>query len=131
MPCKGRISSPYGWRVHPIYKTKKWHNGLDIAAPTGTVVVAPADGVVTLSGYENNLNGNTVRLDHGDIAGIRVLSVYIHLQVCTVKKGQSVKMGEVIGRVGSTGSSTGPHLHFSVYEDVRGNDVDPFKYIDP
>ena len=61
MPCKGRISSPYGWRVHPIYKTKKWHNGIDIAVSMGTPVVAPADGVVTQSGYENNLNENTCR----------------------------------------------------------------------
>ena len=129
MPCEGRISSDYGWRIHPISKPKKWHNGIDVAAPFGTAVVAPAEGVVSYSGYENDLNGNTVRLNHGVVAGIRVLSVYIHLQVCIAKIGQSVRKGEIIGRVGSSGSSTGPHLHFSIYENVRGNDANPFKYI--
>lgn len=130
MPCKGRISSPYGWRVHPIENKRKWHNGVDIAAPSGAVIKAPADGTVYYSGFENKWNGNTVRINHGIINGVKVESVFIHLKGINVTKNQIVKQGQQIGTVGSTGNSTGPHLHFSIYENVRGNDVDPFKYID-
>ena len=130
MPCRGRISSEYGWRIHPIYKTKKWHNGIDIANNQGTIIKAPADGKAYYVGYENQLNGNTIRIDHGLINGIKVESVYIHLQCFNIKSGDTVKQGQVIGFMGSTGNSTGPHLHFSIYENKRGNDVNPFKYID-
>ena len=130
MPCRGRISSEYGWRIHPIYKTKKWHNGIDIANNQGTIIKAPADGKVYYAGYESQWNGNTIRINHGFINGIKVESVYIHLQGFNIKSGDTVKQGQIIGFMGSTGNSTGPHLHFSIYENKRGNDVNPFKYID-
>ncbi|MBR1775721.1 M23 family metallopeptidase [bacterium] len=130
MPAHGRLSSAYGWRIHPIQKTRKWHNGIDIANNTGTEIKAPAAGHVYYVGYENNYNGNTIRIDHGIVNGVKVESVYIHLQGFNVSRGHDVKQGQVIGFMGSTGNSTGPHLHVSIYEGKRGNDVNPFKYID-
>ena len=130
MPCKGRISSEYGWRIHPISKLRKWHNGIDIANTQGTIIKAIADGKAYFAGYENKLNGNTVRIDHGLVNGIKVESVYIHLKSVNIKSGEFIKQGQVIGFMGSTGNSTGSHLHFSIYENKRGNDVNPFKYID-
>lgn len=130
MPAHGRISSPYGWRTDPFNGTRTFHKGLDIANNLGTQIKAPASGTAYYVGYENNLNGNTIRINHGNINGIHVESVYIHLQGFNIKSGQNVTQGQVIGFMGSTGHSTGSHLHMSVYEGKRGNHVNPFKYID-
>ena len=133
MPCEGRISSPYGWRIHPITKEKTYHHGIDIAAKINTPIYAPIDGIITFADYEG-ANGNCIRINHGNINGKIVTSTFIHLNQINVKKEQRVEKGQLIGLVGSTGrysngkpSSTGPHLHLSVYENKVP--VNPFKYI--
>ena len=133
MPVNARISSPYGWRIHPITKIKTFHNGVDFAANTGNIIKTPANGSVTFAAYQGP-NGNCVRINHGIINGKKVTSTYIHLNTINVKVGQQIKQGHIIGTVGSTGkypngqpSSNGPHLHLSVYEN--GQHVNPFKYI--
>lgn len=107
MPVRGaRRSSPPGMRKHPISRKRKMHAGWDLAAPIGTPVMAAADGVVEKAGRSGGY-GNLIILKHG-----RLQTRYGHLSKILVKKGQAVKLGQVIGKVGSTGYSTGPHLHF-------------------
>ena len=121
-PVNGTISSPFGWRVHPIFGTKKLHTGIDISVPYGTPIKAAAAGTVILAqtygGY-----GNATAIDHG--GGLSTL--YGHQSKIIVEVGQKVTMGQVIGYVGCTGYCTGPHLHFEVRED--GTPVDPIKYL--
>ena len=133
MPCEGVITSPYGWRIHPIKKERSYHHGIDIANKLNTPIYAPIDGIITFADYEG-ANGNCIRINHGNINGKIVTSTFIHLNQINVKKEQRVKKGQLIGLMGSTGrysngkpSSTGPHLHLSVYENKVP--VDPFKYI--
>ena len=133
MPVNARVSSPYGWRIHPITKEKTFHNGVDFAANTGDITKTPMSGTVTFAAYQGP-NGNCVRINHGIINGKKVTSTYIHLNTINVKVGQQIKQGHIVGTVGSTGkypngqpSSNGPHLHLSVYEN--GQHVNPFKYI--
>ena len=125
-PCSYRyLSSPYGYRVHPVYGTWKFHSGVDLAGPQGTPIVATRDGTVTMAktGY-NGGNGNYVTINHGD----GFSSSYLHmLENLQVSVGQKVKAGQVIGYMGSTGISTGPHLHFTIY--YNGNTVNPADYI--
>ncbi len=118
----GRISSQYGYRRDPFNNRLRHHDGLDLAAPHGTVIRASAKGVITGSSYENYL-GNTIRIDHGN--GIE--TVYAHLASRSVQNGDVVHRGQPIGRVGSTGRSTGPHLHYEVHVD--GKTVNPENYI--
>lgn len=122
VPGFSRISSPYGMRVHPIFKVKKLHTGIDIPAPTGSKIVAAAAGKViqatTMGGY-----GKAVIIDHG--GGIATL--YAHNSSITVSVGQVVGRGEQIARAGSTGNSTGPHLHFEVRKD--GGYQDPISWL--
>ncbi|HOP63504.1 MAG TPA: M23 family metallopeptidase [Spirochaetota bacterium] len=113
-PLGGRLSSFFGNRRHPIFRRKKFHNGLDIAAPRGTLIGAARGGVVVATGW-NGGYGKAVIIDHGD--GYRTL--YGHMSVIYAKPGQKVKAGKVIGRVGSTGLSTGPHLHFTIWHNGR------------
>ena len=134
MPCVGRISSYFGARTAPTANASTYHKGIDIAAKTGTPVHAPQAGTVYFASYEG-ANGNCVRLNHGTVNGKKLTSTSIHLSTINVKNGQTVKQGDQIGTVGSTGrypdgkpSSTGPHLHISVYEN--GTAVNPLKYID-
>lgn len=122
LPARGRFSTPFGVRRLRNGKQVGRHSGLDIAAPTGTPIVAPAAGTVTLAGGFKK-HGNTVVLDHGQ----GVTSIYIHLSRIEVKTGQKVARGARLGRVGSTGASTGPHLHWSVY--TQGTNVDPRFYL--
>ena len=117
-----RISSQFGTRTDPINGVVKTHGGTDIAAATGTPILAAADGVVEIAGYNAGGYGYYVKLSHGD--GYETL--YGHCSVLLVSTGQTVKQGQVIAKVGSTGHSTGPHLHFEVR--YNGNKVNPMQF---
>ncbi len=126
-PMYGTITSYFGWRIHPIYRTKMFHNGIDIAAPFGTPVKAAATGVVVYAGWFGGY-GYAVVIAHPN----GFYTLYAHLWKFVVKEGQKVYQGQVIGYEGSTGISTGPHLHFSIYKkDPNGakHFVDPLKYL--
>jgi murein DD-endopeptidase MepM/ murein hydrolase activator NlpD len=121
-----RVASGYGSRIDPVYKTIKFHAGLDFAAPQGTPIYATADGRVTTAGNTGNGFGNHVEINHG--YGYETL--YGHMFRIKVRSGQVVKRGEVIGWVGSTGKSTGPHLHYEVHKGGRPLDPIYFFYND-
>ncbi len=121
-PVQGFLTSRFGSRFSPFTGRRDFHKGLDIGARKGTPIVAPAAGTVISAGIENGY-GNVVRLRHG--AGITTL--YGHMQRIAVKVGQTVRRGTVVGYVGSTGRSTGPHLHYEVL--VNGVNVNPLRYI--
>ncbi len=117
-----RTASGWGWRIHPIYKIRKFHYGMDFTAPTGTEIYATGDGVVEV--VENSMRGygKKIIINHG----FGHKSLYAHLNDFNVKKGQKVKRGEVIGFVGSTGTSTAPHLHYEVLKNNKK--VNPVHY---
>jgi murein DD-endopeptidase MepM/ murein hydrolase activator NlpD len=110
-----RLASGYGYRIHPIYKTMKFHGGVDFTAPQGTEVYATGDGVVVEANSRNRGYGNMVVIDHGFGYKTR----YAHLFQMAVQAGQKIKRGELIGYVGTTGLSTAPHLHYEVLKDER------------
>ena len=113
------MSSGYGWRRDPIYGSSKFHEGLDFAAAIGTEVFATADGVVKVARYQSGY-GNCVDIDHG----YNYVTRYAHLSEIDVKEGDLVKRGQFIGKVGSTGKSTGPHLHYEVrFKNMAQNPV--------
>ncbi len=127
-----RLASGFGYRIHPVYKVKKLHTGIDFSASIGTPIYATADGTiedirVSFSGY-----GKTVKIDHG--YGFKTR--YAHMHEFAVKEGQKVKRGQVIGYVGNTGTSTAPHLHYEVIKNNRKinpvhyffNDLNPDEY---
>ena len=117
-----RMASGFGYRIDPVYKTTKMHAGLDFAAPQGTPIYATADGVVQTSGNTGNGYGNHVVINHG----YNYETLYGHMVRVKVRSGQKVRRGEVIGWVGSTGKSTGPHLHYEVHKN--GNAIDPIYF---
>ncbi|WP_138496139.1 murein hydrolase activator EnvC family protein [Paenibacillus pinistramenti] len=117
-----RISSPFGYRIHPITGVKKLHAGVDFAVPIGTDVHAAEGGVVVLAEWYSGY-GNCVIIDHGD----NTWTVYGHLSEFKVEKGDTVKRGEVVAESGNTGQSTGPHMHFEVR--VNGEPTDPMPYL--
>lgn len=121
-----RIASGYGARIDPVYKTVKFHYGLDFAAPQGTPIYATADGTVTIAGNTGNGYGNYVVINHG--YGYETL--YGHMVRVKARNGQQVKRGEVIGWVGSTGKSTGPHCHYEVHKNNQKIDPIYFFYND-
>lgn len=121
-PVRGWVSSGFGRRASPFTGKDTMHGGVDISAPLRTPVIAPAEGTVAFGGSDAGL-GNTVTLSHG--YGMR--TIYGHMDKLKVKTGQHVRRGDVIGWVGSTGLSTGPHLHYEI--EVSGTGVDPLKYI--
>lgn len=125
MPVNARISSHYGYRIHPIYQTRRLHAGTDFAAPCGTPVRAAADGTVVRAGVNGGF-GNQVVVSHGSVRGSGLATSYNHLQGYAVRSG-SVARGQVIGYVGTTGTSTGCHLHLEVY--VNGSTVDPMGWL--
>tara|TARA_R110001583_G_scaffold50234_1_gene156757 strand:+ start:981 stop:1835 length:855 start_codon:yes stop_codon:yes gene_type:complete len=108
-PVKGPLSSPFGFKRFFNEQPRKPHSGLDIAAPAGTTILAPADGKIVLTG-EFFFNGNSVFIDHGQ----GLISMMCHMSRIDVKDGQIIKRGDAIGAVGQTGRATGPHLHWSI-----------------
>jgi len=114
-----RIASGFGMRIDPVYGTPKWHKGLDFTAPRGTPVYATGNGIVTAAGYKDDGFGKHVEINHG----YGYSTLYGHMVRVKARVGQRVKRGEVIGWVGSTGKSTGPHCHYEVH--VNGQEVDP------
>ena len=117
-----RMASGYGNRIHPVYKTKKMHWGMDFSAPKGSEVYATGDGKIEKVKRSKRGYGNQVKIDHG--YGYKTF--YAHLNKYIVKKGQKVKRGDLIGYVGSTGTSTAPHLHYEVIKNNRK--VNPVNY---
>lgn len=125
-PCGGRITSYFGYRIHPIFKTKIYHTGIDIGAPMGTPIKAANSGKVIYTGWYGGY-GKVVIIDHGKVNGKPTTTLYAHQSRIAVSNGQNVSKGKVIGYVGSTGYSTGPHLHFEVR--INGRPVNPLNYI--
>ena len=121
VPGHSRISSPFGYRIHPVLKTSRLHSGVDIPAPSGTPIVAAKSGVVITASYMGSY-GNVVMIDHGDI-----VTVYGHNSSLKVRVGQQVSAGQTIALAGSTGRSTGPHCHFEVR--VGGRPTNPLSFI--
>jgi murein DD-endopeptidase MepM/ murein hydrolase activator NlpD len=121
-PVRGWVTSHFGVRTSPFSGIQKFHEGMDIAAQTGTPVMAPADGVVVKAGFGTGY-GNLVEISHG--YGMK--TIFAHNSRLNVKAGQRVKRGDVISYVGDTGSSTGPHLHYEV--KVNGLPINPGKYL--
>ncbi|MCF8230417.1 MAG: M23 family metallopeptidase [Bacteroidales bacterium] len=117
-----RLSSYYGYRIDPFYKVTKFHPGLDFSAPTGTEIYATGDGVVSRVRFSKRGYGNTVMIDHG--YGFETL--YAHISEFEVKKGEKVKRGQLIARVGNTGKSTAPHLHYEIHKNNKT--VNPIYY---
>ena len=122
-PCPSchTITSEFGWRIHPIYGTSKYHSGVDIGASYGATVIAADSGTVITAGWVSGY-GNCIVISHGN----GVSTLYGHLSSIAVSSGQSVSQGQTIGYVGSTGNSTGPHLHWEVA--VNGQQVNPLNY---
>ncbi|MDV6376940.1 peptidoglycan DD-metalloendopeptidase family protein [Sporosarcina sp. GW1-11] len=130
-PTKGKYSSGFGLRTHPITKVKRQHRGIDISAPMGTPVVAAGDGVVSYAGNMSGF-GNIIMITHS-VKGQILTTVYAHLSTIGTSSGAHVGKGELIGAVGSTGLSTGPHLHFEVhvgnFSATGPSAVNPLHYV--
>ena len=122
VPGYNRITSYYGYRIHPIFKVKKLHTGIDIGAPTGSKITAAADGTVIFADWLGGY-GKAMMVDHGG----GIVTLYAHNSSFTAKEGQKVKRGDTIAKAGSTGNSTGPHLHFEVRKN--GAYVDPVPWL--
>lgn len=130
IPVNGPITSPYGWRIHPTYGTKKFHDGVDIGVPINTPVKAATRGKVVMSQWYNGY-GKYIEIDHGD----NIHSFYGHLNTCDVKVGDYVNSGQVIAKSGNTAGvgkngkvmTTGPHLHFGVHKN--GQSVNPLDFV--
>ena len=122
------ITSPYGSRLHPIQGVIKNHDGIDIGGKTGDPVYAAADGIVIYSAFNTGGYGNMIMIDHGlNSEGVKIVTLYAHGDKLLKNVGETVKQGDIIMEMGSTGNSTGPHVHFEVREN--GTDVDPKLYL--
>jgi murein DD-endopeptidase MepM/ murein hydrolase activator NlpD len=121
-PIRGKLSSPFGWRNDPFTGVRRYHAAIDLAAPTGTMVKAAMDGRVTTVGY-NATYGKFIILSHSN----NFQTLYAHLNATSVSQGGYISQGAKIGEVGSTGYSTGPHLHFAVYKNGRA--VNPLDFL--
>ena len=121
-PVEGYISSPWGKRWHPLKKKVTHHNGIDLVAPLGTPVVAPAKGVV-ITAKRSPTFGNLIEIKHEDF-----ISRFGHLQEFTVKAGDRVSQGEIIGKLGNSGNSLGPHLHYEI-QDKKKKNLDPTQFM--
>lgn len=122
-PTTGRLTSPFGERIHPIKRTRSFHKGVDIANAVGTPIYASASGEVTKSGYGSGGAGLMIALKHG-----KSQTRYMHMSKLLVGYGEKVTQGQLIGKMGNTGGSTGPHLHFEVWADMK-EPSDPIAYI--
>lgn len=125
-PIGGRITSPFGWRTHPIFNSRTFHSGVDIAGPNMGSIRASNSGQVIYSGWYGGY-GKVVILDHGNVNGKPTTTLYAHMSSIKVNKGQYVNKGDVLGYEGSTGYSTGPHVHFEVR--INGKPNNPMNYI--
>lgn len=125
-PIGGRISSPFGWRTHPIFNSRTFHSGVDIAGPNKGSIRASNSGKVIYSGWYGGY-GKVVILDHGTVNGKPTTTLYAHMSSIRVGQGQFVNKGDVIGYEGTTGYSTGPHVHFEVR--INGKPNNPLNYI--
>lgn len=121
-PTAGRLTSPFGNRIHPVTRARSFHTGIDLANASGTAILASKNGVVERVGYQGTY-GNVVIINHGN----GVTTLYAHLSGFNVKVGQNVQQGQRIASMGSTGRSTGPHLHFEIRQN--GTAVNPLNYI--
>ncbi len=121
-PVVGQVTSPYGYRIHPVYGTRKLHAGLDVGAPGGTPITATSAGIVIFAGWRGGY-GNTVIVDHGG----GVTSLYAHMSQIGIAENATVNRGDVLGLVGATGTATGNHLHFEIR--VGGEPTDPAPYL--
>lgn len=128
---RGAISG-FGYRMHPIYKIRKMHEGLDFAAPIGTKIYATGDGIVVAAGVERGY-GNRIVINHG----YGYVTKYAHMSKFKVRAGERIKRGDMIGMVGNTGASTGPHCHYEIYKNGKTinpinfffNDLSPSEYL--
>ena len=125
-PIAGRITSPFGWRTHPIFKSRTFHSGVDIGGPNYGSIRASNSGRVIYSGWYGGY-GKVVIIDHGTVNGKPTTTLYAHMSSTKVSAGQSVSKGQVIGLEGTTGYSTGPHCHFEVR--INGKPNNPLNYI--
>lgn len=125
-PISGRITSPFGWRTHPIFNSRTFHSGVDIAGPNKGRIIASNSGKVIYSGWYGGY-GKVVILDHGIVNGKPTSTLYAHMSSIRVGQGQFVNKGEVVGYEGTTGYSTGPHVHFEVR--INGKPNNPLNYI--
>lgn len=125
-PISGPITSPFGWRIHPIFKSRTFHSGIDIGGPYGGTVKASNSGKVIFVNWYGGY-GKVVIIDHGTINGAKITTLYAHLSSYKVKVGDKVVKGQPIAIQGSTGYSTGPHVHFEVRKD--GKPTNPSNYI--
>ena len=121
-PMQARVTSEYGYRIHPVYGSRRLHAGMDLGAPRGTPIASAADGVVIFSGVQGGY-GSTVIVDHGG----GVTTLYAHMSQRNVSQGQLTSRGDIVGLVGATGTATGNHLHFEVR--VNGGAVNPRSYL--
>lgn len=125
-PIAGRITSPFGWRTHPIFNSKTFHSGVDIGGPNGGSIRASNSGKVIYSGWYGGY-GKVVIIDHGVVGGKPTTTLYAHMSTIKVSNGQTVAKGQVIGLEGTTGYSTGPHCHFEVR--INGKPNNPLQFI--
>ena len=125
-PIQGRITSPFGWRTHPIFNTRTFHSGIDIGGPTLGAIKASNSGKVIYTGWYGGY-GKVVIVEHGMVNGKPVTTLYAHMSSIAVANGTKVQRGQVLGYEGTTGYSTGPHCHFEVR--VNGQPNNPLSYI--
>lgn len=125
-PIAGRITSPFGWRTHPIFNSRTFHSGVDIGGPNYGSIKASNGGKVIYSGWYGGY-GKVVIIDHGIVSGHPMTTLYAHMSTIKVNNGQTVTKGQVIGLEGTTGYSTGPHCHFEVR--INGKPNNPLNYI--
>ena len=125
-PVGGPITSPFGYRTHPIFHSRIYHSGIDIGAGYGTPIKASNSGKVIMAGWYGGY-GKVVIIDHGVVRGQPITTLYGHMSTINVSQGQKVHQGQIVGKVGTTGYSTGPHLHFEVR--IKGQPRNPLNYI--